>query len=352
MPAIQTEYKPSVITDTSDLSEDKWLEYRRTGIGGSDVSAVLGVSPFITGRDLYYDKLRIVSAVDDDDNWVQKEIGHLLEDLVAKIFHSKTGYRVYQIKKMFRHPVYTFMIADVDYFVELTNGETAILEIKTTNYNNADKWCDGKNEIIPLNYELQGRHYMAVMNLDRVYYCCLYGNNEDEVIIRHINRDLEYESEMIALEENFWVNHIQAQIPPPYTESGDLIMESVSRHIGAANSELPEITLEGNCESHIARFLELQDLKRELDNRVKAVDYKMNRIKGLIADAMGKNCVASCEVGGIPYQVAYNPIYRTGIDKDNLSKLRERHPDIYDEYITVSESRRFYVKPKEKEKAA
>ena len=34
---------------------------------------------------------------------------------------------------------------------------------------------------------------MAVMDLDRVYFCCLYGNNEDEVIIRHIDRDMDEE---------------------------------------------------------------------------------------------------------------------------------------------------------------
>lgn len=41
---------------------------------------------------------------------------------------------------------------------------------------------------------------MAVMNLDRVYYCCLYGNYEDETIIRRIDRDMDYEMELIALE--------------------------------------------------------------------------------------------------------------------------------------------------------
>lgn len=352
MAEIQAGYKPIVIVDTVNLSEDEWLEYRRTGIGGSDVSAVLGVSPFITGRDLFYDKLKIVSAIDNDDNWVQKEIGHLLEDLVAKIFQIKTGYRIYQIKKMFRHPIYPFMIADVDYFVELSDGTTAILEIKTTNYNNKDKWFDGKNEIIPLNYEMQGRHYMCVMNLNRVYFCCLYGNNEKEIIIRHIDRDLQYESEMIFLEEDFWVNHIQARVPPPYTENGDLILESVRRHIGTADPNAPEILLNRNYEANITRFLELQELKRELDNRVKAVDYQMNKIKGLIADAMGKTCYASCAVGGIPYQVTYNPVYRTGIEKDNLVRFKERHPDLYNEYVTVSESRRFSIKPREKENAA
>ena len=41
---------------------------------------------------------------------------------------------------MFYHPVHTFMLADVDYFVTLPDGETAILEIKTTNYNATDHW--------------------------------------------------------------------------------------------------------------------------------------------------------------------------------------------------------------------
>ena len=109
-------YKPLVLVDTADLPEQEWLEYRRRGIGGSDAAAILGVSPFATARDLYYDKLKIVSYEDLEENWVQKKIGHLLEDL-----------------------------ADVDYFVTLPDGETAILEIKTTNYNAKDHWWDNGN---------------------------------------------------------------------------------------------------------------------------------------------------------------------------------------------------------------
>lgn len=212
MPETTSTYEPLVLVDTADLPEDEWLEYRRRGIGGSDASAILGVSPFATARDLYYDKLKVVSYEDGESNWVAKKVGHLLEDLVAEIFHVKTGFEIYQVKKMFYHPVYTYMLADVDYFIRLPNGKTAILEIKTTNYNAKDHWwCDGR-EIVPVNYEIQGRHYMCVMNVDEVYYCCLYGNNEDEVIIRHIERDLDYEAELIALEGDFWNSHVQAQI--------------------------------------------------------------------------------------------------------------------------------------------
>jgi len=116
MVATQTDYAPSVIVETTGISEEEWLEYRRTGIGGSDASAVLGISPFMTARDLYYDKLKIVPAIDDDENWVQKEIGRLLEDLVAKIFQIKTGYEIYQIKKMFRHSCKQEMLSEMQSF--------------------------------------------------------------------------------------------------------------------------------------------------------------------------------------------------------------------------------------------
>lgn len=50
-------YAPQILVGTEGLPREQWLEYRRKGIGGSDAAAVLGISPFRTGRDLYYDKL-------------------------------------------------------------------------------------------------------------------------------------------------------------------------------------------------------------------------------------------------------------------------------------------------------
>ena len=75
--------EPKVLVSTENLTEQEWLAYRRQGIGGSDVAAILGISPFRTARDLYDDKLNIASAVDDTGNWVALEMGHLLEPLVS-----------------------------------------------------------------------------------------------------------------------------------------------------------------------------------------------------------------------------------------------------------------------------
>ena len=91
--------EPKVLVSTENITEQEWLAYRRQGIGGSDVAAILGISPFRTARDLYDDKLNIASAADDAGNWVALEMGHLLEPLVARIFAKKPGWRFSRSRK-------------------------------------------------------------------------------------------------------------------------------------------------------------------------------------------------------------------------------------------------------------
>ncbi len=335
---------PYVLVDTSDIEENLWLEYRRCGIGGSDASAVLGVSPFRTARDLYYDKLKIATFEDSEENWVQKKMGHLLEDLVAEIFHSRTGYEVYQIKKMFYNPKYTFMLADIDYFITLPNGETAILEIKTTNYNATDKWWHNGEEVVPVNYEIQGRHYMAVIDVDHVFFCCLYGNSENETIIRHITRDKDYEKELIAIEYDYWHNHILARIPPAYVEDGDLVIESVKNHFGNADPNASAISLSLDNVNSAMRFLELKAQKSVLSTEINRIDNEMKRLQGRIVDEMGRCCTATYSRDGTDYTITYNPSKKPGISKEDLFRLQMQYPDVYEQFVTVSESRRFYVK--------
>ena len=50
----KAEYTPEKVVDISNLSREDWLEYRKKGIGGSDVAAIMGISPFATIRDLFY----------------------------------------------------------------------------------------------------------------------------------------------------------------------------------------------------------------------------------------------------------------------------------------------------------
>lgn len=44
------------------------------------------------------------------------------------------------------------------------------------------------------------------------------------------------------------------------------------------------------------------------------------------------------------YVISYNPIRRQGISKDNMIRLREVYPEIYEQFVETSESRRFSIK--------
>lgn len=340
-------YKPLVLVDTENLPREEWLEWRRKGIGGSDVAAIMGISPFRTARDIYYDKLKIVSVEEEDefdDSWVAKEMGNLLEPLVAKIFQKKTGFEVFQIKKMFYHPNYPFMLADVDYFVKLPDGTVAILEIKTTDDSRAVEWYRNGEKIVPVYYESQGRHYMAVTDIDRVFYCCLYGRSEDNVIIREIKRDFEYEDEMIFLEQEFWEEQVKKKVPPPYTESGKLVLESAINHTGPADKAAPAKSLNAKMTSTLMRYMQLQEEKKYSDTQSKQIENEMQKLKGILIAEMNTTCTATCEQDGREFTVTYNPVRKATIDKDGLLRLELLYPEIYKQFVKTSESRRFYVK--------
>lgn len=344
MYALGNNYEPLVLVDTSNLSREQWLDYRRKGIGGSDAAAVLAISPFRAARDIFYDKLNIASITNDEGNWVALKVGNLLEDLVAEIFVKKTGLHIYQVKKMFMHPLHRHMLADTDYLITLPNGKTAVLECKTTNYNAKSHWWEDGKEIVPPYYEAQGRHYMAVLNVDEVFFCCLYGNSEDDVIIRHIVRDAAYEEELIFVEEYFWNEYVLTKTPPPCTEDGDVIAASNKRHIGPALLDEPAIQLDDGMAMRIGQFLRLQKQKAEVDAIANDLKKKMDRLRAIVAAQMGQCCTACCEIEGVKYTVTNRPVRKNELKKNNLLRLQIQFPDIYQTYVTETEYRRFDVK--------
>ena len=336
-------YEPDVVVETTGLTEEEWLEYRRGGIGGSDVSIIFGVSHFRTGRELYYDKLGIKPYHEQEDStWLQKKMGHVLEDLVAEVFSRKTGLKVFQIKKMFSHPLYPFMRADVDYFVELEDGTRGILECKTTNYQNRNAWDDEK---YPYQYELQIRHYMAVMNLDFAYIACLWGNNENDFAYRYVERDIEFEDQIIETEQDFWENYILKKVEPPFVEMPDMVIDCLKMYLEGEDSTLGKKVLPVKYGADIEKYLELKEQKNAYDADSRRLDTEIKRIAAEIIEEMGAFGESELSSSsGRKFYVTYKTQRRTGINSAALEKLAISHRDIYDEYVSVSESRTLRVK--------
>lgn len=341
--ALDLNYQPQVFADTKGMSRKEWLQTRRYGIGGSESSIVMGVSPFSTKRDLYYDKLGIqpLQSQEEEDNWIAKEVGNRLEDLVAIIFSKKTGFSVYPDKHMYQHPFFPFMKADVDFVILFPDGTKGLLECKTCNYNSRFKWEDNQ---VPINYEWQCRHYMAVMNLDVCYIACLYGNNDSQFVIRKIVRDLEKERELIQEEQVFWENHVLAKVLPPYEEAPDLVLESIRRHTKAPDKALPPVTIRQTVKAQLDRYLKLAEEKSLLDARKREIEKEQKTLSIPFIEELGEACQAFYIQGNERYQISYNPTTRKSVNKDNITKLENLYPDVYEDVITESTSRTFRIK--------
>ena len=94
----------------------------------------------------------------------------------------------------------------------------------------------------------------------------------------------------------------------------------------------------------IYNYLELKEEKSKLDSDKKRIDDEMKRISVLIMDEMGAFCESELSLPGRKFLVTFKPQKSERILAKELEKLAIHHKDVYDEYVTKSESRKFSVK--------
>ncbi|MCD7806086.1 MAG: YqaJ viral recombinase family protein [Lachnospiraceae bacterium] len=188
---------------TAGLSQEEWLELRRTGIGGSDAAAVCGLNPYSSAMKVYLDKTGAHTENEDTESLRQ---GRDLEEYVAQRFMEATGLKVRRSNFMYRSVEHPFMLADVD---RLIVGENAGLECKTASAFNADKWKDGN---IPIHYLLQCIHYMAVTG-KRSWYIAVVLLGKD-FRYQRIEWDEEMIQKLTVAEEYFWESHVIPGVLP------------------------------------------------------------------------------------------------------------------------------------------
>lgn len=202
---------PNILCDTAGMTNAQWLAARMHGpsgkipytVGGSDVAAVFGVSPWTTPLELWMIKKgRMKPPAKSNAN--QLEMGHLLEPIAAHWYAKKTGNRVYEDTNLYQHADHPYALANFDRrFERASDGEPGILECKSCTYHKASEWDDGA---IPLYYELQLRFYLAVADVEIGAFSAIWGNNPDnDLAIPDITRDKAKEDMIFErLDEWIW----------------------------------------------------------------------------------------------------------------------------------------------------
>ena len=304
------------LVSTNDLSHEKWLEYRKQGIGGSDVGALCGMNHYSSPMKVYLDKTSNMDPIEDNEAMRQ---GRDLEQYVAERFCEQTGKKVRRANSIFYHPKMLFMLANVD---RLIVGEDAGLECKTASAYSADKWSDGK---IPESYELQCHHYMAVTGASHWYIACLILGKE--FIIHKIERDEELIANLINIEGDFWRNHVLANVEP-IVDGLDVTDEVINqRYPDACDGK--SVQLIGFAEK-LKRRDDIVELSKKLDTEKKQIEQE---VKSYMEDAEYAD--------GSMYQATWKNQNSSRIDS---KKLKAEQPEIYAQYVNVTNNRVLKIK--------
>lgn len=255
------------LVGTKDLEHDEWLEWRKRGIGGSDVAAICGLSRYKSALEVYLDKLGEIPPVPDNP---KMKAGRMLEPLIADWFVEETGIKVQKQNFIFQHKDYPFMLANIDRWVP---GENAGLEIKNTAEYSRNNWFDGQTEIIPTEYQLQANHYMAVTGADKWYVAVLIGGWDFQW--RVIERDDNLIKNLITIEENFWTQHVMAGVLPEVKAQDTDLMNYMYPSSAPTSVNISEAYYE-----LIKRLIETKQALKEAKDAHEDVKNKVKQLMG------------------------------------------------------------------------
>lgn len=337
---------PIVLCDCAGMDEKRWLECREHGpkgdieytVGGSDVATIFGLSPWTTPLELWLIKKGRMKPK-TKPNSLQLEMGHLLEPIAAHFYAQRTGDTVIDDTNMYQHADFPYALADIDRrLIRKETGEPGVLECKSCTYHKAGDWAD---DAYPLYYEFQLRYYLAVMDVNFGAFSALWGNNPDnDLATPNLLRD-QVKEDMIFERLDQWIWSLRNDKPPTMADvKPDLAMEALSRIYGASQKGLPTIEFPKKHEHALRRIAALQAENTELNSKVKKNEEEIEAHSVRIAELMKTHEHGVLETTTDKLLVDF--VTRTTRRVDS-GLLKKAHPDIYRDYLKVSESRKVKV---------
>jgi len=278
---------------------DAWLKFRKSGIGASDIAAIIGISPFKKAIDVYNEKLDLAPPQFISNAMLR---GTVYEG-EARDKHNKVNNRNFQ-PIVVQHDEFDYFYASLDGFDEDTQE---ILEIKTPTNRELLKWT--AQGYMRDYYMVQVQWQLFITGAKIAIFAAYWPESEEmyEIII---DRDDEHIERLKEAAVDFWVQ-LSSRIEP----------EDHTKHI---ELEFPD---------HLEKFVEY----RTYQKIYKEADAKMKELKPFLIDlgddgnwfahgvkftqSNGKTSYdyKAMEADGIDltkYKKTGKPFYKIGVMKD------------------------------------
>lgn len=321
-----------LLKPTQYTTRDAWLEARKRGLGGTDIAAILGASPWRTEWHVWASKrgVELDESVGEAAMW-----GRRLEQAVADWWEDANDGFVRRFDEAIwwseSHP---FAFASLDgLVVTFERGAErrpprvlAIYEGKVSSGRDWHKWGqDGDVAAagtVPEHYRIQCHWYMAVTGLPRAYIACLFRGTEGRSFV--VERDDELCAAMLKLAGEWWQRHI-IDGEEPQADASKACAQALTR----THEPDPDQTI-GVAPELAAAMEDHQSARDDAKRARERVAAAANRIRQL----MGSATAAVAE----GYRATWRDTApRQTIDAELLWQL---YPDAYEACLNVGTAER------------
>ena len=195
---------------------------RLTGLGGSDLGAILGLNPYRTPYQIWLEKSGRSEPFTGN---LQTRFGSYAEEFVAREYCDRTGRQVQRYNSLLRHPNAP-LLGHIDRLVVPEGAKRAShqreirtdlgLEAKTAHALAASRtgdWGEPGTDAVPASYLIQCQAYMLLTGCAHWDLAVLFGNSD--FAIYHLHQDPELGEYIVDEASSWWRDYVIADTPPP-----------------------------------------------------------------------------------------------------------------------------------------
>lgn len=300
----------------------EWLQYRKSGIGSSEVATIVGLNPFETPLQLWRRKMGVDAP--KEETFAMKA-GHYLEDAVAQFWHDETGRDIIKssaIDWIIRSDEKPYMQVSPDrtYWLDgkHSNSNKGILECKTTQLA-----IDGDD--LPKHWFCQVQYQLGVAEVEQGSIAWLTQGREFGY------RDIKFAPDFFGWlsesVERFYIDNIKGNKEPEAINVADVLLK-YNRHTDGKVVEVSDEIFAAYEQLKAARkeLAAIEATKEELEEKIKIAFTDAEAI------SYGGHTIATWK--------APKPTERF-----DAKRFCVEHPDIAQEYTqTTQGARRFLLK--------
>jgi putative phage-type endonuclease len=296
------------------LNRGDWLEWRKGGIGASEVAGVLGMSPWSTPMSIYLNKLELTA--DSPENEAMRW-GNILEPVIADAYQDEVGGLVVARQLLVWDSTAPHRRCTLDGILDLDGELVATVQIKTTR---EDPWDE-----LPDNYALQVQYELGITGFDYAVVPTLHHGNR--LVTYSVDSDPDIQKILFEAVDRFWADHIVPRRPPAtdhYDATTEALREAFATGGAAELHATPDSGLGELVADYVAaqkRTAEAEAVEKALANEIRA---RLEQHDAIVDGETGHELVT----------------YRTQTSKRlDQKRLKADHPELVEGYLTESTSR-------------